>query len=218
MNPVYGQSVDMSYPVEISAYPVDVQFPPLESPNKLYAIPILGYLVKMIILIPHLVILYLLHAVVGVLQYILWIPVLFSGRYPSWGHQLVGGTLSWTARVYAYMAGLSDAYPAFSLADPGNGVESQMLFQPSPVANRLYAVPVIGFVVKFIMLIPHLIILYVLGLMAALALLVTWIPVLFAGQYPQWGRTLVGGWIRWFVRVNAFWYGLTDAYPPFQLN
>jgi hypothetical protein len=42
--------------------------------------------------------------------------------------------------------------------------------------------------------------------------------VLFGGKYPVWGYSLVGGYLRWSVRVQAFFYGLTDAYPPFTME
>jgi len=35
---------------------------------------------------------------------------------------------------------------------------------------------------------------------------------------PKWGYALVGGWLRWQTRVNAFLLGLTDEYPPFRLS
>src|SRR5579872_2776920 len=108
MNPVLGQSASGSYSAGVGSYPVDVRFPQQTNPNKLYAIPVVGYALKEILLIPHLAILYILHLVVGLLQYVLWIPVLFTGRYPDWGHLLVGGTLSWQNRVAGYLVGFND--------------------------------------------------------------------------------------------------------------
>jgi hypothetical protein len=55
-------------------------------------------------------------------------------------------------------------------------------------------------------------------MLVGLAMLILWIPVLFAGRYPRWGYALVGGWLRWQLRVNAFFLGLTDEYPPFRLS
>lgn len=218
MNPVYGQSVGMPYAADGFSYPVDVRYPEQQSYKKLWAVPIVGYTLKLIILLPHLVLLYLLNLVVALLQYVLWIPVLFTGRYPEWGHMLVGGTLSWSTRVTAYLFGLSDTYPAFSLSAPPNGMESQMLFQPTQQSNRLYAVPAVGYVVKCVMLIPHLVIVGLLTMVVLLAQLVAWFPVLTSGQFPAWNRTLSGGWLRWTTRVYAFWFGLTDVYPPFRLE
>jgi hypothetical protein len=77
---------------------------------------------------------------------------------------------------------------------------------------------VVGAFVKFIILIPHLIVLYVLGIVVGLCMLVIWIPVLFAGQYPQWAFRLVAGTTLWTMRVYAYLAGLTDSYPPFSFS
>jgi hypothetical protein len=69
-----------------------------------------------------------------------------------------------------------------------------------------------------LVLIPHLIVMLLVSLVVGVAMLILWIPVLFAGRYPKWGYALVGGWLRWQLRVNAFLLGLTDEYPPFRLS
>ena len=94
----------------------------------------------------------------------------------------------------------------------------QVEFIVPEVHNRFWAVPVLGIVVKLILLIPHLIILSILGQVAALLFLITWIPVLFGGRYPSWGYEVIGGTLRWNTNVNAYLYGLTDRYPPFSLR
>ncbi len=152
-----------------------------------------------------------------VTQLVLWLWVLFGGRYPDWGYSFVGGTLRWFTRVYGFYYGLSDVYPSFSLEDNQNG-EARLVFYGVPASNRFYAIPAVGILVKYIILIPHFIVLYVLALVVGVLVLVTWIPVLFTGQYPDWGRDLVGGHLRWTVRVFAFLLGLTDSYPPFRLG
>jgi hypothetical protein len=63
-----------------------------------------------------------------------------------------------------------------------------------------WAIPVVGYLARVLVLIPHVIV------------------VLFAGRYPTWGYALVGGYLRWNLRVNAFLLGLTDEYPPFRLG
>src|SRR5437588_693851 len=87
-----------------------------------------------------------------------------------------------------------------------------------PSSSRFWAIPIIGAFVKGIILIPHLIILYVLGIVVGVSHLVIWIPVLFTGQYPDWAFPLVSGIILWGTRVYAYFLGLTDRYPPFSLS
>src|SRR5260370_10798760 len=94
---------------------------------------------------------------------------------------------------------------------------AMMIFERQETYIRFWAIPVIGIFAKSIILIPHIVVLYVLGLIVNVVQLVTWIPVLSGGRYPLWGYQLVGGWIRWSARVAAFAFGLTDQYPPFSL-
>src|SRR2546421_328295 len=103
------QPVSGSYPIVLSTgKPVAV--------GRFWAIPIVGILVKAIILIPHFIVLYVLGIVVGICQLVIWIPVLFAGEYPAWAYQLVSGYTLWTIRVYAYLLGLTDAYPPFAFS------------------------------------------------------------------------------------------------------
>ncbi len=84
--------------------------------------------------------------------------------------------------------------------------------------GRFWAIPLVGYLARILLLIPHVIMMWFVTLAVFLVMPILWIPVLFAGRYPGWGYALVGGWLRWQLRVNAFFFGLTDAYPPFRLS
>jgi len=71
---------------------------------------------------------------------------------------------------------------------------------------------------KLILLIPHLIILYFLGIVAFIAAWIGYWIVLFTGTYPKGMHEFVTGTVRWQVRTTAWLYGLTDKYPPFSLK
>ncbi len=211
----------MATTADEQAYDVQVEFTVPAEHNRLWAIPVLGILVKLIILIPHLLILSVLGAVAELLALVTWIPVLSGGHYPSWGYDVIGGTLRWSANVNAYLYGLTDRYPPFRLGQAAEGEEPYDVdvdFNVPEEHNRLWAIPVIGIVIKLIILIPHLILLYVLAIVATVLALITWIPVLFGGHYPSWGYEIIGGYLRWSTRLNAYLFGLTDQYPPFRLG
>jgi hypothetical protein len=196
-----------------SAYPVRLTATPPESSNRLWAIPIVGFFIKAIILIPHFIVLYVLGIVVGISHLVIWIPVLFTGRYPDWGFGLNAGFLHWAMRVVLYLYGISDRYPPFSM-QPGDGIT---IDRPA-TSSRFWAIPIIGIFVKYIILIPHFIVLYVLSLVLSVCQLVIWIPVLFTGSYPGWAFGLVAGTMLWSQRVYAYVFGLTDRYPPFSFS
>jgi hypothetical protein len=201
-----------------SGFPAQVEFAVAPTNNRLYAIPIVGYLARGIMLIPHIIVLYLLFAGAAVLQLVIWAPVLFSGAYPSWGYSYNVGLLRWMTRVQAYFYGLTDLYPPFSFGwDDRTGYPVSVAIDMPQTPVKGWAIPIVGYVAKLVMLIPHIIALYVLGAIAGLIYLIAWVPVLSGGRYPDWGYQIVGGYLRWSVRVAAYFLGLTDQYPPFQL-
>ena len=71
--------------------------------------------------------------------------------------------------------------------------------------------------VKWILAIPHLIVLYVLGLVASVCAIAAGFAILFTGRYPRGLYDIVVGYLRWQTRVNAYYYFMTDRYPPFSL-
>ena len=211
----------MAMSADEQAYDVQVEFIVPEVHNRFWAVPVLGIVVKLILLIPHLIILSILGQVAALLFLVTWIPVLFGGRYPSWGYELIGGTLRWNTNVNAYLYGLTDRYPPFRFGKAAEGEEPYEVdvdFTVPEEHNLFWAIPVIGILVKLIILIPHMILLYVIAIVASVLGLVTWIPVLFNGHYPDWGYEIVGGYLRYYARVGAYTYGLTDQYPPFRLG
>jgi len=84
--------------------------------------------------------------------------------------------------------------------------------------SRFYAVPLVGYTARYLLLLPHLLCLVLVALCVVLLQLVMWIPVLLTGRYPRWGYSFVGGYLRWSTRLQAFMFGLTDEYPPFRLK
>lgn len=114
---VYGSPELGPFRAERSSYPVQVYFVIPARNSRLYALPLLGYLARILLLIPHLVLTAILGLLVGLLQLVLWLPVLLTGRYPRWGYAVVGGYLRWNTRMQAFLLGLTDQYPPFRLGD-----------------------------------------------------------------------------------------------------
>lgn len=196
--------------------PIQVSYTRQESYSRLYAVPILGIVIRAVLLIPHLIALYVLGAILGLVHLVAWIPVLFSGTYPQWAYSVTTGVLRWGVRVGGYYFGLTDKYPPFSMSGDDD-YPIQVSFQYPSNPGKMYAIPLIGYVIRVVLLVPHLIALYVLGAVVGIMQLFLWIPVISSGQYPEMGWSVVGGYLRWSARVYGYLYGLTDEYPPFQL-
>jgi hypothetical protein len=203
--------------VATGGYPIQVSYEPQASYSKLYAVPIVGYVIRSVMLIPHFIALMVVGLVNMAIHLAAWVPVLTSGQYPQWAFNWSTGLIRWTTRVSAYFFGLTDAYPPFSLTgDDSYPVKVTFEYPANP--GKLYAIPVVGLLIREVLLIPHLIALWVLGMVVNVLQLVLWIPVITSGQYPEIGWSVVGGLLRWYARIAGYFYGLTDQYPPFQLS
>jgi hypothetical protein len=71
---------------------------------------------------------------------------------------------------------------------------------------------------RIILAIPQFIVLFFLGIAAFVVAVIGWFAALVTGQLPEFAHTFLGGVIRWEIRVSAYMFLLTDAYPPFSLE
>ncbi len=70
--------------------------------------------------------------------------------------------------------------------------------------------------VKWLLIIPHAIILYFLGIAWAIVTLVAWFAILATGNYPKGLFDFAVGYNRWNYRAYLYLLLLTDVYPPFS--
>ena len=100
----------------------------------------------------------------------------------------------------------------------GSGYPVRVTFDRDQEINRVWGVPLFGMLARWILLIPHLLVIMVLGFACGLSVLVTWIPILVNGRFPGWAMDLYEMTYRWYVRVAAYGLLMVEAYPPFSSN
>jgi hypothetical protein len=132
-------------------------------------------------------------------------------RYPRWWFDFSRELTRFEARVGAYVALLTDRYPST--------VEEQSVHldieYPDVERDLNRWLPL----VKWVLALPHYVVLAFLGIAAVFAIVAAWFAILVTGRYPQVLFDYVVGVARWSVRVNAYAFLLvTDRYPPFSLN
>ena len=174
-------------------------------------------IVQWLLAIPHFIVLYVLGVVAEVVAIIGWFAIVFTGKLPEGLANLVCLYVRYNNRAVAYAGFLREEYPPFTFetvpADPGTYPPVRTGFVPElEDRNRL----TVGF--RFILVIPQLIVLSVLGLVAFFAFVIAFFAVLFTGRWPEGLRTFVVGVMRWSTRVSAYFYLLIDEYPPFSLD
>ena len=72
--------------------------------------------------------------------------------------------------------------------------------------------------IKWLLVIPHFIALFFVGIGAFFVAIYAFFAVLFTGRWPRGAFDYLVGTIRWAYRVFAYFHLMTDAYPPFSLD
>ena len=136
--------------------------------------------------------------------------ILFRQKYPRWWFDWNLELQRFGNRVGTYLALMNDSYPS---TDDHQWVELDYA-SPDAAADLNRWLPL----VKWLLAIPHYIVLFFLDIAAFFAVIVTWFAILFTGRYPRGIFSFVEGVFRWHNRVAAYAFTLvTDRYPPFRL-
>ena len=72
--------------------------------------------------------------------------------------------------------------------------------------------------VKWLLAIPHFIVLYALAIAVEVVTVIAWFAILFTGRYPRGMFDFVVGVYRWQYNVTAYASLLRDDYPPFSFE
>lgn len=146
----------------------------------------------------------------GLLFFAPLLMLVFRQKYPRWWFDWNLNLMRFSNRVTAYLALLDDRYPS---TDEEQAVHLDFAYPDMTNMNRWLPL------VKWLLAIPHYVVLFFLWLMALVVVVAAWFAILFTGGYPRSLFNYVVGVIRWTNRVNAYAFTLvTDQYPPFSLS
>jgi len=137
--------------------------------------------------------------------------ILFREKYPRWWFNWNLELTRFTTRIAIYMSLMDDQYPS---TDEEQSVHLEIDYPD--VENQLgRGMPLI----KWLLAIPHFIVLFFLGIVAFFAVVGAWFAILFTGRYPRGLFDFVLGVHRWALRVEGYaLLMVTDQYPPFSLD
>ena len=165
----------------------------------------LTVLLRIFMVIPQLIVLWLLGIAAMVIVIIGWFGALFTGRLPVFAADFLTGYLRWLTRVYAYMLLLTDVYPPFTLDDADYPVRVAVM--PGRL-NRL------AVLFRFFLLIPCWIVQSIVAYGAfTIVQFVSWLIVLISGRMPEALYQALAAALRYQIRTLGFALMLTSAYP-----
>ena len=195
-----------SYPVPGGSYPVGLDVDPPAEQNRL------SVLLRLLFVIPAAIVAYVVGLALVVVSVIAWFVVLITGKYPAGMSSFTEGGVRWVTRVLGYAYLLTDKYPPFALADDA-GYPIRVAAQGQVEGrNRLTVF------FRYILAIPHIIIVGVLGYAVGVVALIAWVIALVTGSVPPGLHNFIAGYLRWNLRYSAYLLLLTDEYPPFSLT
>ena len=147
----------------------------------------------------------------GLLFFAPLLMIVFRQKYPRWWFDWNLELLRFSNRVGIYLTLMDDRYPS---TDEQQSVHLEYPY-PDVARDLNQWLPL----VKWLLAIPHYIVLFILDIGLLLVVIIAWFAILFTGQYPRGFFDYVEGVIRWHNRVIGYALVLvTDRYPPFQLG
>lgn len=137
--------------------------------------------------------------------------ILFREKYPLWWFEWNRELLRFHNRIAVYATLMEDRYPS---TEETQAVHLEL---PRPYAeselNRWLPL------VKWLLAIPHYVVLWLLSIGALIAVILAWFAILITGHFPRSLFDYLVGVGRWYNRVFAYAAILvTDRYPPFRLS
>ena len=137
--------------------------------------------------------------------------IVFRQKYPRWWFDWNRELLRFSNRVTAYLSLMDDRYPS---TDEEQSLHLDFPYPDVPqTLNRWLPL------VKWLLAIPHYVVLFFLDIGAVVAVIIAWFAILITGRYPRALFDFVEGVLRWTNRVVGYAFILvTDEYPPFRLS
>jgi hypothetical protein len=137
--------------------------------------------------------------------------IIVRQRYPRWWFDFARELTRFGYRVGAYLVLVTDRYPST--------VDEQAVHLEIDYPDVQHDLSRWMPLVKWLLAIPHFVVLAFLSIAAVFAVLIAWVAILVTGHYPRALFDFVVGVGRWGLRVNAYAFLLvTDRYPPFSLR
>ncbi|HZO97735.1 MAG TPA: DUF4389 domain-containing protein [Gaiellaceae bacterium] len=159
---------------------------------------------RLLLAIPHFVLLYLWGIAVAVSVLCSWLVALFAGRVPAGLHDFGAAYLRYSTRVSAYVLLLADPYPPFSSAG-SYPVDARV--DPAAPQSRL------SVLFRLLLAIPAGLLVYVFRTVNTVLAVFGWFYALALGSMNRGLRDVRAWMLRYEVQTYAYVLLLTGRYP-----
>ena len=168
-------------------------------------------LLRLFLFVPVNLFLTLVHYFIFLGLMIGWTTVFWRRKYPRWLFEGMSGGFGFSARSAAYLLLVTDRFPSFSRERSPVTLEFDV-----PPEGRLSRWRVLFW--KFILLIPHFIVLQFVAIALFAVTVIAWFGILFTGNYPRGLFQFSVGVQRWYWRIQGYFASFNDRFPPYALS
>ena len=163
-------------------------------------------------MIPHGFLLVFVGIWSGILAFVTFWAVLFTGKFPQGIFDFQVKMYNWQVRLNATLQNLVDGYPAIGVGGTSDKVKLDIPY-PEKVGRGLVILRVLfGFLYVGI---PHGFCLVFRLMWGSVLSFLAWWAVLFTGSYPEKWHAYQVGSLRWMTNVGLYMGYFTDEYPAF---
>ena len=185
------------------AYPVTFEADYVEKRSRLTTF------FRLILAIPHFILLYLYGLAAGIVVIVAWFVLLFTARWPLGMYDFVAGFLRYATRVYGYAWLLTDDYPPFSGSATNPYPVRLNVEAPQAEYSRLKVL------FRIILMIPVVIINYAMQIVAEVGAFLAWFAIVVLGRQPKGLQDMIVLGSSYHQRSSAYFALLTEDWPPF---
>ena len=161
-------------------------------------------LFRLLLVIPHLIVLYGVGIAAFVVTVVAWFAALFTGRVPAGMYGFVGWVVGYATKVMSYLFFLTDRWPTFA-EGPDDPVRVRL---PGSLPLNRAAV-----FFRIILLIPVAVLADLVSSGLIIASVVAWLVVLVMGRVPEAWFDAAGTAVRFQTRYTAYAALLAARYP-----
>jgi hypothetical protein len=163
---------------------------------------------RLILVIPHVIVLMLWAIAAYVVTIIAWFAIVFTGRWPRGLYDFSAAFWRYSTAVIGYAALLTDEYPPFG-SDVDDYPVRLRIAPPKASYSRLKTF------FRFILAIPIFLISYAMRIVAEIGALLAWFTIVIIGRQPKGLQDMIALGVSYQQRADAYVYLLTEDWPPF---
>jgi hypothetical protein len=165
-----------------------------------------------IVAIPWQIVAYLWGIAAGVVTFIAWFALLFTGRYPQGMYDFNAKYLRMYTRTNGFYYLATDKWPPFH-GDPDDSYPVRIgVAPPKEEYSRMKVLfrIIVGIPVYFLALIQ--------GLIALVVVIIAWFAILFTGRFSEGLYNPLRSALAYTTRASAYFLLMTEDYPPFSYD